>query len=59
MQNKNKGDKNKLCLNEDCEYNPGIIRPHVHIMTNDGSYVKFIYEKPKNKLRSITDADPG
>lgn len=54
MQNR-KDDK--ICYKDVCEYNSPIHRPHIHVMTNNGSYVKFIVEKPKMDIRSITDAD--
>jgi hypothetical protein len=54
MQNKNEG---KICYADVCEYNSPVHRPHIHVMTNNGGYVKFIIEKPKMELRSITDAD--
>jgi hypothetical protein len=44
MQNRNDGSE---CYDADCDHNYGGIRPHVHVMTNDGSYVKFIVPKPK------------
>lgn len=55
MQNKN---EDKICYADVCEYNQPVHRPHTHTMTNNGSYVRFIVEKPKtDKIRSISDAD--
>lgn len=46
MQNKN---ANKECYNRDCAFHPSpdVFKPHIHVMTNNGSYVKFIVPKPK------------
>ena len=56
MQNRN---ADKICYNEKCEYNLPMMRPHVHTMTNNGGYVRFIVEKAKQsaEIRSITDAN--
>lgn len=53
MQNR-KDDK--ICYKDVCEFNSPIHRPHTHVMTNNGGYVRFIVEKPK-PTRSISDAD--
>lgn len=48
----------KVCHADSCEYNSPVHRPHIHVLTANGSYVKFIIEKPKHaEIRSITDAD--
>jgi len=40
--------ENKECRDQDCQYNPGgLIRPHYHVHTANGSYVKYIVEKRK------------
>lgn len=55
MQNRN---VDKICYADVCEYNQPLHRPHIHTMTNNGGYVRFIVEKPKHsEIRSITDAD--
>lgn len=46
MQSQN---ENKQCMKEDCEYNYPYIRPHYHVVTVNGSYVKFIVERVKSK----------
>ena len=53
MQSKS---EDKICYSENCQYNQPLMRPHTHTMTNNGGYVRFIVEKPK-EIRSITDAD--
>lgn len=51
-----KPENDKQCLDMGCEYHPsGYQRPHIHVMTNNGSYVRFIIEKPKE--RSDHNAD--
>lgn len=42
MQNKN---VNNECVDDNCPY----AKPHKHVRTNDGCYVKYIIEKPKTK----------
>lgn len=42
MPNKKEDD---LCWVDECPYQ----KPHKHISTNNGSYVKYIIEKPKQK----------
>jgi hypothetical protein len=56
MQSRKEGN---ICHDLQCEYNLPAIRPHTHVMTNNGGYVRFIIDKPKttDKIRSITDAD--
>ena len=56
MQSKNVSD---ICYSQDCEYNSPYLRAHKHVRTPDGSYVKFIVEKPKysTEIKEITDAD--
>lgn len=41
-------DKDKLCNDNTCEYGlPPVGRPHYHVRTNDGGYIRYIVEKPK------------
>ncbi len=49
MQSKN---EDNLCWVDECQYQ----KPHKHIRTNDGSYVKYIIEKPKANKEQY-DAD--
>lgn len=56
MEGKRDVKKSNICHDLQCEYNLPVIRPHQHVMTNNGGYVRFIIEKPK-PIRSITDAD--
>jgi hypothetical protein len=37
---------NKVCQDPECRYGD---RQHFHILTNSGSYVRFVVEKPKQK----------
>ena len=46
MQNQ-KEDKTMHCIKPDCGYNIPFVRPHVHVITNNGEYVQYIIEKPK------------
>jgi hypothetical protein len=39
--------ESNICHDLQCEYNLPAVRPHQHVMTNNGGYVKFIIEKPK------------
>jgi len=49
---------NDVCYSQDCEYNYPYMRAHTHVRTPDGTYVKFIVEKPKySEIKEITDAD--
>ncbi len=34
----------KECFDRDCQF---ILRRHVHVNTNNGSYIKYIDDKPK------------
>lgn len=43
MQNQRGG--NDQCWDKDCTYQ----KPHFHIHTPNGSYVKYIIEKPKER----------
>jgi hypothetical protein len=46
--------EDELCWVDECTYK----KPHKHIRTNDGSYVKYIIEKPKaNANKENYDAD--
>ena len=49
-------DANKQCYDKDCEHNSPYMRPHAHVRTINGVYVRFIVDKPK-PIRSISDAD--
>lgn len=42
MQSRN-ANSPEPCRVADCPYQ----KPHVHVNTNNGSYVKYIIEKPK------------
>jgi len=44
---------NNLCHDEECPHNFPYRREHYHVVTNDGSYVKFIVEK--SKIRQSDD----
>lgn len=45
MQSKSKSE-DKMCYEPECQYNPGgLIRPHYHVHTANGSYVKYIVDK--------------
>lgn len=56
MQNKNVG---KPCESTECDYNIPFMRPHVHVRTPDGTYVKFIVDKPKTRvIKEYVYADP-
>ena len=46
MQNRSASDE---CYDDNCLHNVPYMRPHYHVMTNDGGYVRFIVEKPKQK----------
>jgi hypothetical protein len=52
MQNPN---ENKKCENENCMYHQPYMRPHYHVKTNDGIYVRYIVEKPKIKEKEYDD----
>lgn len=39
----------KICRDEKCEYNYPFMKPHYHVQTNDGGYVRYIVEKTKVK----------
>lgn len=56
MQSRN---EDSICRADVCEYNQPVHRLHTHVLTNNGSYVRFIVEKPKQnaEIRSISDAD--
>lgn len=43
MQSKNESDR---CYDDQCDY---AMRPHYHVRTNNGTYIKYIVEKPKQK----------
>ena len=43
MQDRNESN---TCYDPDCDH---AMRMHYHVRTNDGSYVKFIVEKPQQK----------
>lgn len=45
----------KPCLNPKCDYNIPVIRPHIHVITSNGSYIRYIIEKPKLKINNIGD----
>jgi hypothetical protein len=49
MQNQN--SETSECTNDDCPY----MKPHKHVVTSHGDYIKYIIEKPKH--REIHDAD--
>lgn len=51
MQNR----KGSECLNPECEHNFPYHKRHEHIVTNDGTYVKFIVEQ--SKVKEFKDAD--
>lgn len=53
MQNKrdDKGKDDKLCWNGECPYQ----KPHEHVTTNNGSYIKYIVEPPKIKEQDNAD----
>ena len=51
MENKNTEDSE--CFLEDCTY----MRPHRHVHTAYGSYVKFIVDKPDYR-KEIKNASP-
>lgn len=44
---------NNPCDDPECNHNFPYRREHYHVITNDGSYVKFIVEK--SKLRASED----
>lgn len=46
MQDRN---VNKQCVDPKCDY---AMKAHWHVRTNDGVYVKFIVEKPKQKVQN-------
>jgi hypothetical protein len=48
MDGKN-NNAGSICHDLNCEYNLPVIRPHIHKNSIDGSYVKYIVEKPKQK----------
>ena len=50
-------NENRECHDAKCDYNFPYMRPHQHVLTNNGTYIKFIVEKPK--LRSQDDANTG
>ena len=43
------------CLNPECIYNIPYIKPHKHIRTPYGYYVRFIVDKPKKKVHNDYD----
>ena len=46
-------ENDKRCYNMECDYS---MKPHYHVMTNNGSYVRFIVDKPKYS-KEINNAD--
>jgi hypothetical protein len=40
---------NSPCYVPDCLYNIPAIKPHIHVQTSNGHYVRYIIEKPKQK----------
>ena len=43
----------KECYDQECEYRE---RRHYHVLTNDGSYIKYIVE-PFRPMKEYSDAD--
>jgi len=54
MLNKN---VNKECYDSECSFHlaPDVFKPHIHVVTSNGSYVKFIFPKPKRQGDSHGD----
>ena len=52
----NKRDDKDQCYSPDCRHNIPYIKPHYHVITPDGGYVKFIVSKPKS-VKEYDDAD--
>lgn len=48
MDAKNNKDVDKHCYNDNCPFQ----RPHTHVVTNNGTYIKYIIEKPVVKVQN-------
>lgn len=42
-------ESSNVCYEKECQFNYPYQRPHYHVVTNNGTYVKYIVEKPKKK----------